>query len=211
MADYLVARLAEIDELTDGRCPYRPVRHHLGIKSFGITAWTGRAAGDQIINEHDEDGEDEEVYVVQTGRATFELDGERVEAQAGTFVYAPPGVKRTAFAEEPDTTILAIGATPGQVYEPSGWELWAPCNRLYEQKRYAEAADAALEVVEGHPEYAGLFYNLACCESLAGRTEDAIAHLEQAIAKSDRYRAYAAGDSDFDAVREDPAFQALAT
>ena len=53
MAKYEVARLDEIDEITDGRQPWRPVRHHLGITAFGATAWTGREAGDQIINEHD--------------------------------------------------------------------------------------------------------------------------------------------------------------
>ena len=45
--------------------PWRPVRHHFGITSFGINAWTGREAGDRIINEHDEEGEDEELYFVQ--------------------------------------------------------------------------------------------------------------------------------------------------
>src|ERR671928_24193 len=119
MTEYAVAHLSEIDELNDGRAPFRPVRHHFGITSFGVNAWTGHAAGDRLINEHDEAGEDEELYVVQSGRATFELDGERVDAPAGTFVYARPGVKRTAYAEEPDTTILAVGGAPGEVYEPS--------------------------------------------------------------------------------------------
>ena len=129
MSEYAVARLEDIDELSDGREPWRPVRHHFGITSFGINAWTGREAGDRIINEHDEDGEDEELYFVHSGRARFELDGERVEAPAGTFVFARPGVKRTAFAEEPGTTILVAGARPGQVYKPTGWELWAPVGR----------------------------------------------------------------------------------
>ncbi len=62
--------------------------------------------GDRIINEHDEsdDDSDEELYVVHCGRARFELDGELVEPPAGTFVFAPPGVKCTAFAEEAGTT-----------------------------------------------------------------------------------------------------------
>src|SRR5215210_1290336 len=33
-------RLEEIEELTDGREPFRPVRHHFGITSFGVNAWT---------------------------------------------------------------------------------------------------------------------------------------------------------------------------
>ena len=122
MSEYRVAHLDEIGEISDGREPWRPVRHHFGITSFGVDIWTGRKAGDRIINEHDEEGEDEELYFVSSGRARFELDGERVDAPAGTFVFVRPGVKRTAFAEEPGTTILAVGGTPGKAYEPRGWE-----------------------------------------------------------------------------------------
>jgi quercetin dioxygenase-like cupin family protein len=209
MPGYAVSHLAEIDEIDDGREPFRPIRHHFGITSFGITTWTGRAAGDRIINEHDEAGESEELYVVQSGRATFELDDARIDAPAGTFVFARPGVKRTAYAEEPQTTILAVGGTPGQAYEVDGWEIWAPFNRLYREGRYSEAADGARDVAEAHPEYAGLLYNLACCESLAGRTAEAIEHLRLAIDKSERFRSYAVDDSDFRPIREEPAFQTL--
>ena len=212
MNGYAVAHLDEIDELSDGRCPWRPVRHHFGITSFGVNAWTGREAGDRIINEHDESDADDnhgELYLAQSGRATFELDGERVDVPAGTFVFARPGVRRTAFAEEPGTTIVALGGTPGKAYEPFGWEIWAPLNRFYEAGDYAEAADRGRELVEAHPEYVGLLYNLACCESLAGRTADAIEHLRQAIERSPRSRSLAAEDSGFDPIREEPAFKEL--
>ena len=96
MSGYAVAHLDEIDELDDGREPFRPIRHHLGITAFGVNSWTGHHAGDRILNEHDEAEESEELYVVQQGRARFELGGEEVDAPAGTFVYAKPGVKRTA-------------------------------------------------------------------------------------------------------------------
>ena len=100
-----IARLDEIEELDDGRCPLRPVRHHLGISAFGVNSWTAPDAGDRIINEHDEDEDDgnEELYLVLEGHAMFELDGERLDAPAGTLVFARPGVKRTAFAEEAGT------------------------------------------------------------------------------------------------------------
>jgi tetratricopeptide (TPR) repeat protein len=209
MDEHMVAHLTEIDEVDDGREPFRPIRHHFGITSFGATTWTGRAVGDRIINEHDEAGESEELYVVQSGRATFELDDTRVDAPAGTFVFARPGVRRTAYAEEPQTTILVIGGTPGQAYEVDGWEIWAPFNRLYLDGRYAEAADGARDVAEAHPEYAGLLYNLACCESLAGQTAEAIEHLRIAIDNSPRFRSFASDDSDFRPLRADPAFQAL--
>ncbi len=212
MSEYAVAHLDEIEELTDGRCPWRPVRFQLGITAFGVNAFTGREAGDRLINEHDESEEhdlQEELYLVQRGRATFELDGERVDAPAGTFVFARPGVKRTAFAEEPGTTLVAIGATPGKAYEAHGAELWLPVHHLYEAGRYAEAADQARASIEANPQYPMPLYNLACSESLAGRPEDAIRHLRLAIDGSEQFRAMAAEDSDFDPIREDPAFGEL--
>jgi quercetin dioxygenase-like cupin family protein len=209
MSKYAVAKLDEIGEITDGREPWRPVRHHFGIRSFGVNTWTGREAGDRIINEHDEEGEDEELYVVQSGRARFELDGESVDAPAGTFVFVEPGVRRTAFAEEPGTTLLAIGGVPGEAYEPTGWELWAEVRPLYESKQYEAAADRASALVEAHPEYPMMAYNLACVESLAGRKEEAIEHLRQAAERSERMRKFAAGDSDFDAIRDDPRFKEI--
>lgn len=211
MSRYEVVRLEDIDEVSDGREPWRPVRHRFGITSFGITAWTGRRMGDRIINEHDEDGEDEELYFVHSGRARFELDGDSLDAPAGTFVFARPSVMRTAFAEEPETTILAVGGTPGRVYVPTGWELWAPADRFYREGRYGEAADLARELVAAHPEYPGLLYNLACCESLAGRSAEAIEHLRLAIERSDRVRSYLDGDPDLDPLREEPEFRALLT
>jgi tetratricopeptide (TPR) repeat protein len=211
MSDYAVAQLDEIDEIDDGRCPWRPVRHHFGITAFGVNAWTARDAGDRIINEHDESEPDsnEELYLVLRGRALFELDGEQVAAPAGTLVFARPGVKRTAVAEEPGTTIIALGGTPGQAYEPQGWELWAPLRPLYDAGEYAAVADGLRAVAEANPQYGALFYNLACCESLAGRTADALEHLRRAIEMSERSRLYARDDSDFDPIRDEPAFKEL--
>jgi tetratricopeptide (TPR) repeat protein len=210
MSGYEVAHLDGIEELTDGREPYRPVRHHFGITAFGINSWTAREAGDRILNEHDEsDDGAEELYLVQRGRAVFELDGERLDAPAGTLVYVRPGVKRTAFAEEAGTTLIAVGGVPGKAYEPDGWELWGPIRPLYEAGKYAEAADRGRELLDGEPKYSNLLYNLACAESLAGRTTDAIEHLRQAIGLTDLARSYAKEDPDFDPIRDEPAFKEL--
>ncbi|HEY2653288.1 MAG TPA: hypothetical protein VGI50_15285 [Solirubrobacteraceae bacterium] len=210
MTDYAVANIEEIDEISDGRSPSRPIRAHFGIRSFGINAWTGREAGDQLINEHDEaDQGQEELYLVHSGRARFELDGESFDAPAGTLVFAQPSVKRTAFAEEPGTTLIALGGTPGEVYAPTGYELWAPLGPLYQAGQYEEAADRGRELIEAHPEYPVLVYNVACCESLAGRPADAIEHLRLVVGRSERLRALAATDSDFDPLRDDSAFKEL--
>jgi hypothetical protein len=207
LSEYQVVRIEEIDELSDGRCPMRPIRHHLGITSFGVNSWTGQQAGDRIINEHDEEGEHEELYLVHTGRARFELDGESIDAPAGALVFARPGVKRTAFAEEPQTTIIVMGGEPGK-YTPHGWEIWQPLRPLYESGQYAEVAARGREIVAEHP-YPWLLYNVACCESLAGEPDHAIEHLRQGIEQMDDMRQMAAQDSDFDPIREDPRFQEL--
>jgi hypothetical protein len=211
VSGYGVARIDEIDEVSDGRAPMRPVRLHFGIKAFGVNSWTAATSGDRIINEHDENEPDgqEELYVVTEGHAIFEVDGDRVDAPAGTLVFVEPGRKRTAIAREAGTTILAFGGSAGKAYEPDGWELWAPIAPLYQAGRYAEAADRASALVREHPEYGGLVYGLACCESLAGRPDDAVAHLRSAIARNEQFRAYARKDSDFDPLRELVAFQEL--
>ena len=211
MSDYTVTRIEEIDEIDDGREPFRPVRHHLGITSFGVNSWTGREAGDRLINEHDEDepGGHEELYVVVSGRARFELGGESVDAPAGTLVYVKPKIKRTAFAEEPNTTLLAVGGAPGEAYEAGGWELWAPLNPLFRAGKYDEAADRGRELVDANPEYPGLLYNVACAESLAGRKDDAIEHLRRSLELSPRFREMAKADDDFATLRDEPGFKEL--
>ncbi|HET9718575.1 MAG TPA: hypothetical protein VFP55_00705 [Solirubrobacteraceae bacterium] len=210
MSSYKSAHFTEIEVLDDGRCPLRPVRHHFGIKTFGVTTWTAPQAGERLINEHDEtDVGKEELYLVLQGRARFELDGEQLAAPAGTFVYAAPEVRRTAFAEEPGTTVVAIGgAAPGQPYEVEGWEIWSPMMRLFHAGQYAEAADwvnARLASDDLEPS-ATLYYNLACAESLAGRSEEALEHLARAVTMDIKFRDLAAEDADFDPIRERPAF-----
>jgi tetratricopeptide (TPR) repeat protein len=74
---------------------------------------------------------------------------------------------------------------------------------------YAAAADRGLEAVAANPDMPLLLYNTACCESLAGRTDDAIEHLRAAIERKDDLRKLAAEDSDFDPVREEARFREL--
>ncbi len=88
--------------------------------------------------------------------------------------------------------------------------LWATQLRpLYEAAEYAQAADRGRELLEAHPQYGDLFFNVACCESLADRTADALEHLARAIDTSERFRALAKDDSDFDPIRDEPAFEEL--
>ena len=207
MLGYAFARLEDIEEIHDGLA-CRPVRHHFGLTSFGVNTWTGVAVGDRILNEHDEAGDAEELYLVHTGRAAFELDGERVVAPAGTFVFARPGVRRTAFAEEPGTTILVVGGRPGEAWQPDGWELWAPVAPLFSAGRFAEAAERSRELAEAHPGLPMLRYMLARCELELGDTDGAIEQLRAALVTK-RMRVIAGKDPGLDSIRADPAFQAL--
>ena len=207
---YATARLQAIDELADHGYRYRPVRHHVGITSFGVTAWMARQAGDPVVPAYDQDSEPaEELFLVLTGRAVFELDGEVVEAGPGTLVCCGPGVNRTAVATEPETEILAVDGSPGKPYAPTGWEVWAPLVPLYDSGQHAELIARLAGLVDAHPQYPMLAYNLACAESLSGRTGDAIDHLRQAIGAAGKFRGEARDDADFDPVREEPAFRAL--
>ena len=211
MATWKTGQIDAIDEITDGRVPWRPVRHHFGIESFGINVFSGKEAGDRLINEHDEaDDAQEELYLVHSGRARFELDGETVDAPAGTFVYAEPGVMRTAFAEEPNTNLLVVGGVPGKAYETHGWEVWAPLQPLYRAGEYEQVADRLeTELPEDAP-WPMLHYNAACIYSLTGRKEKAITHMRRAMELApDNVRGYAENDSDLEAIRGEPAFKKL--
>ena len=100
---------------------WRPVRHHLDIRAFGTNAYVGRAPGDLVIEDHDED-EFEELYVVVSGAARFTVDDETLDASAGTLVFVTPPSRRVAHATAPATTVLAVGAVPGQPFTVSDWE-----------------------------------------------------------------------------------------
>jgi mannose-6-phosphate isomerase-like protein (cupin superfamily) len=213
MSGYAVVHVDDIPAQDDGRALMRPVRHHLGITGFGVNAWTAPNAGDRVIPEHQEANEnedeterDEELYLVVQGRAVFELDGERHDAPAGTFVFVRPRVNRTAFAEEPGTVVVAVGGTPGKPYDPVGWELWSPLRPLYEAGDHAEVVTRGRELIASNPQSGLLFYNVACCESLTGQTAEALEHLRTAIELSEQFRDYAKNDSDLDAIRGEPAF-----
>jgi hypothetical protein len=132
---------------------------------------------------------------------------------------------------EPDLVVVSVGSFADPSFPPpteSGYdsrrhpwvglpdsiahhapELWDSVRPLYEAGAYAEAADRGRELLDAHPDQPYLFYNVACCESLAGRTADAVVHLGRAIEMWEGCREMAAGDSDFDPIRDDPAFVQL--
>jgi ethanolamine utilization protein EutQ (cupin superfamily) len=100
------------------------LRHQLGVQAFGINAWRAPEAGVQVIVDHDEaDSLHQEIYVVLSGEATFTIDGQTVDATAGTVIFIEdPNLQRVGIAKQAGTTVLTVGAQPGRIFTPSSWE-----------------------------------------------------------------------------------------
>jgi mannose-6-phosphate isomerase-like protein (cupin superfamily) len=200
-----IARLDDIER----RGRHIPVREHMGIHSFGINAYTPGEEG-KLINEHDESGSgQEELYIVLDGSATFEVDGEVVEAPSGTLLFVRPEARRKATG---DGTVLALGGTPGQAFQAIDWgEAWSfhsDSMAAYGEQRYADALEAVRRGLERMPENPGLHYNYACFATLAGETGDEIfAHLKRSVELFPPFREQARRDDDLAAVREDGRFE----
>jgi hypothetical protein len=197
---YAVARLDELDRIPvmEG-LEWRPIRRRLGIKAFGVNAYTSEKVGDWIVEEHTESSlRHEEVYLVLRGRATFTLGDETVDAPEGTLVFvSDPEVKRKAVAEEEGTTVLAVGARPGEAFTPSPWEWYF---QAYEQPP-EQGIETMKAGIEEDGERAPLYYHLACIEGRAGRLEDAKGHLAHAIELDPKFEEIAASDDDLKEVR----------
>ncbi len=192
---------------------WRPLRRRLGIRAFGTNAYTSEGVGKHIVEDHDElgggAGGHEEMYVVVRGRARFTVDGEELDAPAGTIVFLrEPALKRVAIAEEEGTVVLAVGGEPGHAYEVSPWEHTFTAMPLLRAERWQEAIAVLEEGLRDHPTNASLLYNLACAESQAGRVVDALTHLQEAVRRNPAYAENARTDTDFDPIRREPGFPA---
>jgi tetratricopeptide (TPR) repeat protein len=189
-----------------GQLLWRPLRRTLDVGAFGINAYVAPSVGDDVVEEHTEQQlRHEEVYVVLAGRATFTLDGETLDAPAGTVVFVrAPEVKRHATAAEPGTAVLAVGGPRGAPYEPSPWEDYFAAERHRAAGDYDAYADELAEALERRPDHPGTLYNLACAEALAGRADDAVVHLRRALELRPELTDHARRDEDFVSLRERP-------
>src|SRR5204862_5213539 len=132
--------------------------------------YTSSRVGGWVVEEHTEGSGHEELYLVVSGRARFTLDGEELDAPAGTIVFLPEhDVKRKAVAEGEGTTVLAVGGWPDKPFEPSQWE-WYFEAYGHEPERGVEIMREALAELGERPP---LLYHLACQEARPGRRDDA--------------------------------------
>jgi hypothetical protein len=165
--------------------------------------------------------------------ADYSRISDEADRKEHVFHFCPECGSQVFYTEptEPDLVVVSVGSFADRSFPPpteSGYdnrrhpwvtlpdsiqryapELWEPARSLYDEGRYAEAADKGRELIESHGEQAHLYYNTACCESLAGRTSEAVEHLGRAIALWPGCRDMAQGDSDFDPIRGEPGFREL--
>ena len=169
-------------------------------------------AGDEVVEEHTEETlGHEEIYAVVAGRATFTVDGEEVDAPAGTLVYLDdPQQRRAARRRRGGDDGAAIGGVPGE-HEPSAWEYFFPALPASERGRVrAGRARSCARASPSAAEHPVLLYHLACFEARAGhRGGGAGAPRRAPVAADERCREWAAEDEDFASIRDDPRFPAL--
>jgi tetratricopeptide (TPR) repeat protein len=207
-AGWKSVRLEEIEPIpvVGGTLLWRPVRRALDVGAFGVNAYTAPKAGDEVVEEHTEESlGHEEIYVVLQGRATFTLDDETLDAPAGTVVFVrDPKVKRHAQAAEPDTAVLAVGGPRGGAYEPSPWEDYFAAERHRTAGNYDAYVSELADALERRPDHPATLYNLACAEALAGRTDDALAHVTRALELKPEWADMAGKDDDLASLRDLP-------
>jgi hypothetical protein len=194
-------RIDDLDPIAVTGLRWHPVRHALGVQAFGINAYSGDA-GDDVIEDHTEEGSDhEELYVVLTGRARFELDGEPLDAPAGTLVFLPdPPTRRYAVAEEDGTTILALGGKPG--HDVSAWEWRFRAQPHIDAEEWEKGIALMHDGLAAKPGEPSLLFNLACFEARLGRLDEAAAHLREAVDARPKLRERAAEDPDLEPLRD---------
>jgi tetratricopeptide (TPR) repeat protein len=199
-----VAHLDELEaiELPDGFV-WRPLRRRFGITGFGVNVYTPGATG-RVIEEHTEDTYGhEEIYLVLRGRVRFSIGDDRCELGTGQLVaISDTTLQRGAEALTDDAAVLAVGGRPGEPFRVSAWEVTFGAMPLAQAGDYDGAIRLHVDALAEHPDHPSLLYNLACMEALAGRGDDALAHLQRAAELDAKYAAYAATDTDFDAIRD---------
>jgi tetratricopeptide (TPR) repeat protein len=190
------------------------LRSELGIGSFGVNAVRAVAAGTPVVVEHDEVGpgadRHEELYLVLAGHAVFTVAGEEVDAPQGTAIFVrDPELRRGAVAKDDGTIVVAIGARRGEPFRITPGEAMRDFFEPYNAKDYAGALAVARGVLHTYPGNGLALYNIACMEALLGKTDDALAHLREALEAAPRLRDTAKTDEDFAPLRGDKRFEDL--
>lgn len=206
-AGYVVANFDELDRFPIGErgLEWRPIRRRFDFRAFGMNAYTSSHVGGEVVEEHHEELlRHEEVYVVVRGHATFHLDGEDFDAPAGTIVaIKDPSVRRSATATDDATLVVAVGGKPGEPFQPSGWESGFAAGQLADEGKLDEGLALVQRELHEYGETPEFLYQLSRFEARAGRRDDAVAHLVQALDRAPRLARSAKVSPDFASIRDD--------
>jgi tetratricopeptide (TPR) repeat protein len=205
---YTILSLDEVETASHRGSNLIPVRHTLDFRPAGVNAWIADNGG-QLIPPHEEDSGNEELYAVVRGRATFTVGEEHADAPAGTLVFVPPEVFRTAIAAEDGTILFAVGGTVGEAFNPGGWDSFVLADTFRQAGRLDEGRAIMEQLIAEKPDYWPTSYNAGCFEALAGNPDAAFEHLRRAreLDAGGDSAQYFREDSDLDPLREDPRFQ----
>jgi len=206
-AGYEILTLDEVETAEHRGSNLIPVRYTLGFRPAGVNAWIADAGG-QLIPPHEEDSGNEELYVVVRGRASFVVGDETQDAPAGTLIFVPPLLHRTATAEEDGTIVFVVGATIGEAFDGGGWDTFAVAYTAQRAGDMEACRQIMATEMERRPDSWALPYNLACLEALAGNSDEAFAMLAR-IPVGPELREYLEHDTDLDNLRDDPRFEEL--
>ena len=128
MSDYTVKTFTEMEPILGGF--FLRARASLGATSFGMQVLQmAPGSGDFYPNHDHADVGMEEVYVVLSGEADFQIEGEDAPVHAGpeTAIRVGAATHRKIVPGPDGVKILALGAIPGRVYEPPAFtELGGP-------------------------------------------------------------------------------------
>jgi tetratricopeptide (TPR) repeat protein len=113
-------------------------------------------------------------------------------------------VVRHARAEEPGTAVLAVGGKRGAAYEPSAWEDVFAAERHRATGDYEAMVSELEEALARRPEHPRILYGLAAAQALAGRGDDALAHLRRALELRPDYAPWVREDADLRSLRDHP-------
>jgi tetratricopeptide (TPR) repeat protein len=204
------APLAAPDATDEGRRRF-DVRRSFDITAFGVQAFSA-PSGVDVIRAHDEmllgEAGQEELYIVLKGAATFEIDGESIEAPEGSMLNVQPSANRKATAKDGETTILVVGGTPGKAYEPYPVEA-SEAFSAYSAGDYETALAKQRIVLEKRSEDPIVHFNAGCFAARAGLADEAIENLGRAVEINERVKELIATDEDLDSIREDKRFAEL--
>jgi uncharacterized cupin superfamily protein len=126
MVDYTVRRFDEMEPILGGF--FLRARAALGASAFGMQILQMPPNGGDFYPNHDHaDSGAEEVYVVLSGEADFEIEGERVHVGPETAIRVGAQTHRKILPGPEGVRILAIGGVPGAAYAaPAFTELGGP-------------------------------------------------------------------------------------